>query len=117
VTLPQVQSGDLRVLATTGAQRSTLLAAVPTFQEVGFPTLEDIDWFGVFVPAKTPRPVVEKINLSIPDPLKTPEFRAGLEKLAFAPAGCSPEEFARLIKSDFDRWARIVKETGFTAEN
>jgi len=115
VTLPHMQSGALRGLATTGAQRSSLLPDVPTFKELGFSGIEIVDWFGIFVPAQTPSAIVSRLNGSIRDALKKSEVSAGLAKLSFEPASSSSSEFALLVKSDFERWGRIVKESGFTA--
>ena len=111
--LPHVQSGALRALATTGPQRSPLLPDVPTFKELGYPDLEAIEWFGVFVPARTPPEIVEKLNFAVRSALKTNEVASGLSKLSFQTTGSTPDEFARLIKSDFARWGRIVEASRF----
>jgi tripartite-type tricarboxylate transporter receptor subunit TctC len=115
--LPHVRSGTLRALATTGSHRSTLLPDVPTFKELGYPDLEAIEWFGVFVPARTPAEIVEKLNWAVRSALKTNEVASGLSKLSFQTTGSTPDEFARLIKSDFARWGRIVEASGFKAED
>src|SRR5262249_52375014 len=111
--LPHVQSGALRALATTSPHRSPLLPDVPTFKELGYPELEAIEWFGVLVPAKTSSEVVGKLNTVIREALKTNEVASGLSKLSFEPAGCSPAEFGRLVKSDFTRWGKVVQTSGF----
>jgi tripartite-type tricarboxylate transporter receptor subunit TctC len=69
------------------------------------------------VPAKTPAETVKTLNIAIRDALKSDDVKAGLAKLSLAPAGASPEEFARLVKSEFDRWGPIVEASGFRAEN
>jgi tripartite-type tricarboxylate transporter receptor subunit TctC len=114
--LPYVQTGSLRALATTGPLRSPLLPDVPTVRELGYPQLELTEWFGVLLPAKTPAEIVNNLNLAIREVLKTDAFKAGLAKLAYEPAGASPSDFAKLIKSDFDRRGPIVKASGFTPE-
>jgi tripartite-type tricarboxylate transporter receptor subunit TctC len=115
--LPHVQSGALRALATTSPHRSSLLPDVPTFKELGYPELEAVEWFGVLVPARTSSDVVGKLNASIRNALKTNEVASGLSKLSFEPAGCSPAEFDRLIKSDFARWGKVAQTSGFKPED
>jgi tripartite-type tricarboxylate transporter receptor subunit TctC len=114
--LAYVQDGSLRALATTRPQRSQSLPDVPTVRELGYPQLELTEWFGVLVPAKTPTDIVNSINLAIREAVKAEAFNAGLAKLAYGPAGTSPGEFAKLIKSDFDRWGPIVRASGLTPE-
>ncbi|QOZ68834.1 Bug family tripartite tricarboxylate transporter substrate binding protein [Bradyrhizobium arachidis] len=108
-----VQSGDLRALATTGPRRSPFVPAVPTMREAGYPALEDLTWFAFFVPAKTPAPIVEKLNASIQAAVRTDEVRSGMAKLAFEPDVIAMGDFARLIASESDRWKAIVQATGF----
>jgi tripartite-type tricarboxylate transporter receptor subunit TctC len=115
--LPQVQSGALRALATTGPHRSLLLPDVPTFRELGYPDLEAVEWFGMLVPARTPHEIVEKLNAAARSALNTTEVASGLSRLSFEPTGCSPPEFARLVKSDFTRWGKIVQASGFKPED
>ena len=86
-------------------------------KEAGYTDIDTpLDWFGIFVPAKTPAAVVAQLNTSIRNALKTEEVRTGLANFAFEPAGESPEEFARWVRSDYEKWARIVKATGFHIE-
>jgi tripartite-type tricarboxylate transporter receptor subunit TctC len=115
-TLPQIQSqsGQLRALATTSSQRSAVLPDVPTFAEAGYPALEVVEWYGVFVPAKAPADTVGKLNSAIREALKTSEVKAGLARLSLDIAGASPGDFAQLVEADFKRWGPIVKASGFT---
>ncbi|MET4256396.1 tripartite-type tricarboxylate transporter receptor subunit TctC [Bradyrhizobium sp. S3.12.5] len=115
--LPHVQSGAIRALATTAAQRSPQLADVPTAREAGYPALEANEWFGVFVPANTPAGTVNRLNEMIRAVMNTASFKTALAKLSVDPAGETPKEFAQLIKSDFDRWGPIVRASGFTPED
>jgi tripartite-type tricarboxylate transporter receptor subunit TctC len=116
LTLPHVQSGNLRGLVITAPHRSLQLPAVPTMAEAGYPELKIVDWFGIFVPARTPADTVAKLNTAVCEAVKTPELKAGLEKLSFDPAGSSPAEFARLISADHDKWGPIVNASGFRPE-
>jgi tripartite-type tricarboxylate transporter receptor subunit TctC len=102
---------------TTGTQRSSSLPDVPTVRELGYPALEDDDWFGIFVPAKMPAEAVNTLNSAIRAALKTDDVKAGMAKLSLDPASDSPQAFARLVKSEFDRWGPIVEASGFRAEN
>ena len=117
IALPHIQAGNLRALAMTGATRSSFLPDVPTLTEAGFPGLEITEWQGLFVPAKTPPPVVHALNRSVRDALATAEVKAGLIKLSFEAGGTSPEQFADIVRADIARWEPIVKASGFTPEN
>ena len=112
--VPHVRAGTLRALATTGAQRSPLLPDVPTIAEVGFPALEFAEWFGIFVPARTPNGTVETLSSALRAALQTKEVQAGLANQSVDAGGLTPADFARQVKADFDRWGPIVKASGFT---
>jgi tripartite-type tricarboxylate transporter receptor subunit TctC len=115
--LPYVQSGHIRALAITSAERSRQLPEVATVREAGFIELEVEEWFGVVVAAKTPAETVKQLNAAIRGAVSSDRFASGVAKLAVAPAADSPEQFAQLIKSDFDRWGPIVKASGFSPED
>src|SRR5262245_29167437 len=112
-TLPLIESGNIRALATTGPQRSSRLPDVPTMKEAGYPALEAVEWFGVFVPANTTSEVVDALYTAIRQALKTDAVQAGLAKLSLEIAVTAPSEFARLVKSDTEHWGNIVKTSGF----
>jgi tripartite-type tricarboxylate transporter receptor subunit TctC len=114
--LAHVQAGSLRALATTGPQRSPFLPDVPTVRELGYPQVENTEWFGVLLPAKTPAEIVNSLNSAIRDALKADAVKTGMAQFAYEAAPASPSEFAKLIKSDFDRWGAIVRASGFTPE-
>jgi tripartite-type tricarboxylate transporter receptor subunit TctC len=116
VPLPHIQSGKFRALATTGPQRSTLLPEVPTIKEAGYPSLEFVDWLGVFLPAKTPAETVDNLNRVIRKALGKDEIKAAFTKISYEIVGASQADFARLIKSDFERWGPIVKASGYKPE-
>jgi tripartite-type tricarboxylate transporter receptor subunit TctC len=114
--LPHIAAGALRPLASNGAVRSPFLPDVPTFVEAGYPQIMMSEWQGVFVPAKTPAAIVEALNRSIRDALRTNAVRTGLTSQSFEVNDLSPQEFAERVRSDYARWGVIAKETGFTAE-
>jgi tripartite-type tricarboxylate transporter receptor subunit TctC len=116
-SLGLVRSGDLRALATTGPRHSPFLPDVPTVRELGYPSLEDLTWYGFFVPAQTPAGIVERLNGSIQAALRIDEVRSGMVKLAVEPDAIAMGDFARLIASESERWKAIVQATGFTPTN
>ena len=110
---PHVQSGSLRALAITAPQRSPLLPDVPTAREAGYPGMEAIEWFGLFVPGKTPTDTINALHLTVQRALATDAVKSGLAKQSFDVAGMSPNDFVGLIKADIERWGGIVKASGF----
>ncbi|HEY7302073.1 MAG TPA: tripartite tricarboxylate transporter substrate-binding protein [Xanthobacteraceae bacterium] len=116
-TLPYILSGNLRALATTGLRRSAFLPDVPTFIESGYPAIDLMDLWGIFLPAKTPSEIVEKLNESIQKALGTDKVKAGLARLGIEIDSVSLDRFARLMRSDFERWASIVQSSGFTPQD
>lgn len=110
---PHVQSGSLRALTITAPQRSPLLPDVPTVREAGYPGIEAVEWFGLFVPAKTPTDIVNALHSAVRRALKTDAVKSGLAKQSFDVAGTSSNAFAALIKADMERWGGVVKASGF----
>ncbi|HEY6134309.1 MAG TPA: Bug family tripartite tricarboxylate transporter substrate binding protein, partial [Rubrivivax sp.] len=115
--LPHAQSGKLRILAVSGAKRSRFLPGVPTFAESGFKDVAADEYFGVFVPAKTPHEVVAKLNAAIQKALKTKPLVDGLEKLSFEVEGQSAAEFGQIVKVELERWGPVVKASGFSSDD
>ncbi len=112
--LPYLASGALRALATSGPRRCTHLPDVPTFRELGYPSLESVDWWGAFVPAGTPAECMERLDRSIRQAVETNLVRTGLTALAVDIDVASQPRFSRLMKSEYERWGGIVLESGFT---
>ena len=115
--LPQLSSGKLRVLATTGAQRSRFMPNVPTMVESGYKDVVAEVWLGVFMPANTPSALVAKASGVINEALKSPELKETYSKFGMDPLQGSPESFAVLVKSGLAAWGPIIKASGFTAED
>ena len=114
--LPHHLAGKLRILAVSGAKRSRFLPNVPTFAESGFKDVAADEYFAVFAPAKTPAPVVAKLNAAIRTALKAKPMIDALEKLSFEIEGHSQADFARLVRTELDRWGPVVKASGFSSE-
>lgn len=115
--LSHVQSGTIRALAITGTERSRQLPQVMTVREAGFPALAVEEWFGMVVSAKTPAETIRKLNATIRAAVSSDRFSDAAAKLAVTPVVDSPEQFAQLIRSDFDRWGPIVRASGFSPED
>jgi tripartite-type tricarboxylate transporter receptor subunit TctC len=107
--------GRIRVLASSNTQRSKFLPDVPTFRELGY-DLVATGWYGLYAPAKTPRELIDRYSKIVMAAVQTPEVRSKLEFYGQNPTGTSPQEFAAIQKADMERWAPIIKATGFKAE-
>jgi tripartite-type tricarboxylate transporter receptor subunit TctC len=115
-SLPHVKSGKLRALAITSAQRNPAVPDISTVAETGFAGYEGITWVGLVVPAATPRDIVSLLNTEIATILQAPEMRKRLTAMGAAPGGGSPEQFAGYIRSETEKWAKVVKAAGLKAE-
>jgi tripartite-type tricarboxylate transporter receptor subunit TctC len=110
--LPNVRAGKLRVLAVSSAKRIAALPNVPTFAEAGFPGVEDYTWVGIFLPAGTPSPIVQKLNESVNRAIQTADFQERLAANAFDTVGGSQQESSEYLKSEIVKWRKVVRETG-----
>jgi tripartite-type tricarboxylate transporter receptor subunit TctC len=113
--LPTVREGRLRGLAVTSLRRSPNMPELPTVSESGFPGFEATSWFALLAPAGTPAPIVDKVHQEVLKVLAQPDSRAKFAQLGLDTAGNSPGELAAIIKSDIDKWAKVIKEAGITA--
>jgi tripartite-type tricarboxylate transporter receptor subunit TctC len=108
-TLPHVRSGKLRALSISSANRSQAMSAVPTVAESGLPGFESGSWFGIGVPAKTPRTVIEALNREVNRILKLPDVRERLTADGTEITGGTPQEFGSYLKSEIAKWGKVVK--------
>lgn len=113
---PQVKAGKMRALATTAQARSPLLPGVPTFAEIGWPKIDFSAWFAVFAPTGTPPAVLDTLNSHLVATLRAPEVMAKLEEAGFTVLGTSRADAERMVKAEAQRWASVVKATGFKAD-
>lgn len=108
------REGKLRLLATSGAQRSRFSPNVATFAEQGFNGIVISEWIGMFAPNKTPAAVVNKINQAVRTALENKELTDNFAKFAISPAPTTPAELGARLKADYDFWGPTIKSTGFT---
>jgi len=109
---PHVESGKLRALAVTTAERSATAPNLPTMKESGFPDFDVSSWFGVIGPKGMPDDVVNTLNKTIREALAKPEVRERLEGLGAVPADTTPQQFADFIKLEVETWAPVVTASG-----
>ncbi|QWE05755.1 tripartite tricarboxylate transporter substrate binding protein [Polynucleobacter sp. JS-JIR-5-A7] len=114
--VPHLNSGKVRALATTGAVRAKNLPDVPTMKELGYPKFVVENWYGIFVPTKTPTPLVNTLNKEINKVLASAEVAESLSKMGSLNGEQSPEQFAAFIKKEIPYWELLVKQSGATAE-
>lgn len=110
--LAQVRAGKLRALAVAILQRSPFLPDVPTVSEEGYPGFESVGWIGLAAPARTPLPIVERLNAEIRVMLGDASVKARLDQLAFTPAPGGREAFAAFVKAEIAKWSKVARDSG-----
>ena len=111
-----IKTGRLNAVAVSSKERAPSLPDVPTFIESGVPDFVVSGWVGIFAPSKTPRPVIEYLNRELNAVLETPEVKAKLDTLGIESSPGTPEQFAKEIKADFDRYGVVIKAAGIKAD-
>ena len=114
--IPQMKAGRLRALGVTSTERTTQFPDIPTIAEAGVPGYELTAWIGSFVPAATPRPIVEKLNGEIKKALDHPDVARNLSGQTLDPMHMTIEQFAQRLKSDHEKYERVVKVSGARME-
>jgi len=114
--IPHIRAGRLRALGVTGAKRTSAAPDVPTIDEAGVPGYEAVQWYGMVAPANTPRDVITRLNREMVTILQTPDVREKFAADGGDPAGTSPEEFGRYIKSETEKWQKVAKSAGIKPE-
>jgi tripartite-type tricarboxylate transporter receptor subunit TctC len=114
LTKGNIDNGDVRALAVAAPIRIETLPNVPTFTEAGLPIpeLEGGAWFGLLAPSGTPKDIVQKLSQHFNNALKRLDVAAGLVKIGLAPRGTSPEEFAKFLHEEIERWPAIFQRAG-----
>jgi tripartite-type tricarboxylate transporter receptor subunit TctC len=105
-----IRTGKLRGLAVAGRERVSIIAEVPTMAEAGFPAIEGIGWNGIFVPAGTPRAVIDRLQQDIARILRTKEMQDDAVTMGSQTGGERPEEFAAYVRSEIQRWGKVIKD-------
>ncbi|MBI2292459.1 MAG: tripartite tricarboxylate transporter substrate binding protein [Betaproteobacteria bacterium] len=113
--LPQVRSGRLRPLAVTSTKRLPIVPELPTVAESGYPGFEFGLWFGLLAPAKTPKEIIATIRKATVAALNRPDVSKRMHDIVVTPIGDPSEEFAELIKSEIEKWGKIIRAAGLTA--
>lgn len=114
--LPHARAGKLRAIAVTTLKRSAAAPEVPTIAESGVPGYDHGPWNGMLAPAKTPKPVIDRLNVELAKILRTPELKAALEHDGSEPVGNAPEAFAAIIRNETAKWAKVIKAAGMQAD-
>jgi tripartite-type tricarboxylate transporter receptor subunit TctC len=115
--LPQhLGTGKLRAIAAASPHRLPELPDVPTMAEAGLPDFHVLSWNGLAAPAKTPRPIVDKLNAEVNRILALPEVRKQLQSLGSEPVGGTPEEFAKFVNAEIRQWGAAVKAANFSLD-
>ncbi len=113
--LPQVRSGRLRMLGVTGDKRIAAVKEIPTVAE-SLPGFESVQWWGLLAPAAIASELIEKLNGEVTRAISDPDIRTRFSGEGAEAQGGSPKDFALYMKSDFERWGKVVKEAGIFAE-
>jgi len=113
---PHIKSGNLRALGVTSKTRSTLFPDIPTISESGLPEYEVLGYFGVFARSGTPSAIVEQLNLAIGNAVGGENVRRQLEKQSATPIKLSQADFAKILKTDVNKWSKIVQLIGVQAD-
>jgi tripartite-type tricarboxylate transporter receptor subunit TctC len=111
-TVPHIKAGKMVVIAVTGAQRSARFPQVPTIAESGLPGYEAVGWNALFVPAGTPASIVRRLNEAVVKGLKQPDAVTVFERRELELAVGTPDALATRVRTDFDKWAKIIESAG-----
>jgi tripartite-type tricarboxylate transporter receptor subunit TctC len=109
---PLAQAHQVRALGTTATTRSKVMPDVPTIAEAGVPGFEATIWLALMAPARTPKPIIDKLNAAINNAIASQTFKDRFALIGDEPAGGTPEEFAELIRADSAKWGEVVRRSG-----
>jgi tripartite-type tricarboxylate transporter receptor subunit TctC len=111
-SLPQAKQGKLRALGITSHQRSSAAPDIPTVAEAGLPGFESLQWYGLLAPANTPKEIVNRLNKEMVQILQMTDIQKRFATDAVDTVGNSPEEFARHIRAELDKWEKVARGAG-----
>ena len=115
-SLPQVNAGKVRAIGISSIKRWKVMPGIPTLAESGLPGFEVSGWYGLLAPAKTPRPVIDKLYAESRKALDTDSMRERLSANSLEPLALTPEQSAQFIKADIARWSRVIREANIVKE-
>ena len=110
--IPQVKAGKIKGLAVTTLKRSAMLPDLPTVAEAGLPGFETDNWYGIVTVAKTPRPVIDRLNRELGRALETPQIKQALLRSGLEVAPGTPDAFGAYMKAEYEKWGKLIKEVG-----
>jgi tripartite-type tricarboxylate transporter receptor subunit TctC len=116
LSLPQIEAGSVRALASGGLARDPKLPDVPTLAESGFPGFEAVQWIGLLAPRGTPRDIVDRLNRIINEAIKHPAMVQRFAAQGLTPAGTTPEEFQKVIEAEVKQWKEVAKAASIKPE-
>ena len=116
VYLPQARAGKIRALAVSSPQRTSAAPEIPTVAEAGVPGFAALSWFGLLAPAKTPKPIVDKLSAETQRILKLPDVNERIVALGAQPIGGTPKEYASFIQTEIVKWTKVIRDAGVKAE-
>jgi tripartite-type tricarboxylate transporter receptor subunit TctC len=115
-TIPLVDAGKIRALAVMAPKRAAALPQVPTTAEAGMPELVVITWYGLFAPAGVKPDVIERLNAEVVKLMNAPETRSRLAKVELDAATSTPAEFAKFVRAESEKWARVIKDANIRVQ-
>jgi len=110
--VPQIKAGRIKGIAVTTARRSALMPELPTLSEAGLPGFDANNWYGIVVPAKTPRAIINQLNAEVTKILNMPDVRTALFNQGLDPAPSTPAELTAYMRAETERFSRIIKVAG-----
>jgi len=114
--LPQIRAGRIRSIGVTGPRRATVAPDIPTIAEAGLPGYEVLQWYGVLVPAATPREIITRLNGAVTHAVQNPKVRSRIVADGGEPVGNTPEEFTRILHTDYKKWGDVVRQAGIRVD-
>jgi tripartite-type tricarboxylate transporter receptor subunit TctC len=114
--VPHVKSGRLKALAVTSAKRLPALPQLPTVAESGLPGYESSQWYGLTAPVGTPAEILDLLNRTVAGLMQAADMRKRMTDSGSVAVGSTREEFARHLRSEFDKWARVIRQSGATVD-
>ena len=114
--MPLAHAGRLKALAVTSSVRSVVVPELPTVAEAGFPGFESSAWIGMVAPAGTPKPIIDRLSHELVAIIRSQDVREKMLRIYFQPVGTAPEGLSNLMRSERDRWAKVIRQSGASAD-